>query len=67
MIMTILGIFIPYARAILQMDDVLNADIQTISIIGPPHVISLVLAGGIAFYTFRRSLDEIADIKEHFI
>lgn len=67
LIMTILGLFIPYARAISQMDDVLNADIQTISVMGPPHIINLVFAGGIAFYTFRRSLDEMANIKEHFI
>ena len=65
--MTILGIFIPYVRAISQMDDILNTDIQTISIVGPPHVVNLVLAVGIAFYTFRSSLNELADIKEHFI
>ena len=65
--MTILGMFIPYARAISQMADVMNADIQTISIVSPPHVINLVLAVSIAFYTFRRSLDELANIKEHFI
>jgi glucan phosphoethanolaminetransferase (alkaline phosphatase superfamily) len=57
--MTILGIFISYAHAILQMDDVLNADIQTISIVIPPQVINLVLAGGMALWTFKRSLREL--------
>jgi hypothetical protein len=65
--MTILGVFMQYAQAILQVDDVLNADIQTISIVGPPHVINLVLAGGIALYTLRRSINELANIREHFI
>ena len=54
--MTVLGIFIPYARAISQMDDVLNADIQTISIVSPPQVVNLVLAGGVAVLTFKKSL-----------
>ena len=65
--MTVLGIFIPYARAISQMDDVLNADIQTISIVSPPQVVNLVLAVGIAFYTFRRSVDELANIRERYL
>lgn len=65
--MTVLGIFIPYARAISQMDDVLNADIQTISIVSPPQVVNLVLAVGIAFYTFRRSVDELENIRERYL
>ena len=58
-IMTILGIFISYVQAILQMDDVLNADIQTISIVGPPQIVNLILAGGMSLLTFKMSLNEL--------
>ena len=57
--MTVLGIFISYTQAILQMDDVLSADIQTISIVSPPKIINIILAGGMALWTFKRSLREL--------
>jgi len=58
-VMTVLGVFIEYTQAILQMDDILNTDIQTVSIVGPPDVINLVLAGGMALLTFKKSLSEL--------
>jgi len=62
--MTILGIFISYVQAILQMDDVLSAELETVSIVGPPHLVNLVLAGGMAVLTFKMSLHELG-ISSH--
>lgn len=67
LVMTALGPFILYARAISQMDDVLNTDLEAIGLVGPEHVVNLVLAGGIALYTFRRSINELADIRERYL
>ena len=66
-VMTILGVFIQYARTISQMDDVLNTDFETIGLVGPEHVVNLVLIGVIAIFTFRKSLDELANIRERYL
>ncbi len=58
-IMTILSVFIPYFQAIEHMDDILNADIQFASIVTPPHITNLILAGGIAAFTFNNSLEAL--------
>jgi hypothetical protein len=67
LVMTALGPFILYARAISQMDDVLNTDLEAIGLVGPEHVVNFVLVGVIALYTFRKSLDELADIRERYL
>ena len=55
-IMTVVGLFIPYARAISQMDDILNSDILTAGIVEPPHIVNLVLAGGVSLFTLKINL-----------
>ncbi len=55
-IMTVTGLFVPYARAISQMDDILNSDIMTAGIIEPPHIVNLVLAAGVSLFTIKMNL-----------
>ena len=55
-VMTILGLFIPYAQAISQMDDILNSDIMTAGIIEPPHIVNLVLVGVVSLFTIKINL-----------
>lgn len=56
LMMTVLSVFMPYIQAIAHMDDILNADIQYVSILGPPYIVNLVLSGGMAAFTFHKSL-----------
>ncbi len=55
-VMTVIGLFIPYARAISQMDDILNSDISTACIVEPPHIVNLVLAGVVSLFTLKMNL-----------
>jgi len=55
-VMTIVGLFIPYARAISQMDDILNSDILTAGIIEPQHIVNLVLAGAVSLFIIKLNL-----------
>lgn len=55
-VITVVGLFIPYARAIAQMDDILNSDVMTAGIIEPPHVVNLVLAAGVSLFTLKMNL-----------
>ena len=55
-VMTVVGLFIPYARAISQMDDILNSDILTAGIVEPPHILNLVLAGAVSLFTIKINL-----------
>ncbi|MBN2182789.1 MAG: hypothetical protein JW715_12835 [Sedimentisphaerales bacterium] len=55
-VMTVIGLFIPYARAIAQMDDILNSDILTAGIVEPPHIVNLVLAAGVSLFTIKMNL-----------
>ncbi len=57
--MTVLSVFMSYVQSIMQIDDILDADLQYVSIIGPPCVVNLVLAGGMAALTFRTSLSTL--------
>lgn len=66
-VMTILGVFIQYARTITQTDDILNTDFETIGLVGPEHVVNLCLIGVIATCTFKKSLVELEDIRERYL
>ena len=55
-VMTVVGLFIPYARVISQMDDILNSDILTAGIIEPPHIVNLALAGAVSLFTLKMNL-----------
>ena len=55
--MTVLSVFIPYVETIVQMDNILDADIQYLSILGPSYFVNLVLSGGMAALTFNKSLN----------
>ncbi len=54
--MTVLSVFIPYVQSIVQMDNILDADLQYASIVSVPYIVNLVLAGGMAAFTFNKSL-----------
>lgn len=54
--MTVLSVFVPYVQTIVQIDDILNSEIQNVSIVNVPHIVNLVLAGGMAALTFNKSL-----------
>lgn len=58
-LMTVLSVFIPYVQSIFLMDDILNADIQYISIATPSYIVNLVLAGGMAALTFKQSVNTL--------
>jgi hypothetical protein len=62
--MTVLSVFVPYVQVILQMDDILNADFQNVGILSVPYIVNLVLAGGMAALTFKKSLYELG-ISDH--
>jgi hypothetical protein len=66
-VMTILGIFIQYARTISQTDDILNMDFETIGLIGPEQVVNLAIVAVIASCTFSKSLSELKDIRERYL
>jgi hypothetical protein len=55
--MTVLSVFTPYLYSIVYIDDILNVDIQYVSILGPSYIVNLVLSGGMAAFTFHKSLN----------
>ena len=57
--MTVLGLLIPYIRILSQMDDILNADFKYV--IDESYIINISMAGIIAIFTLRKSLDELSD------
>lgn len=57
--MTVLGVVLPYIQAYRQALDITNADFENINIIHPQYIINLVLAGWIAVFTFHKSLREL--------
>lgn len=57
--MTILSVFIPYFKLIQHTDDILNTDFQLENIMTAPNITNLVLAGIIAVFTLRTSLEAL--------
>jgi len=57
--LTVLGVLLPYAQILSQAFDVMNMDFETINIFHPQYIINLFLAGGMSVLTFHKSLREI--------
>ena len=61
LLITILGLFLPYVERIQQFDDVLNADWTPISQFSPEYVTNLLLAAGIAAFAFLQANKALSD------
>jgi hypothetical protein len=57
--LTVLGVLLPYSQILSQANDILNADFEKINVFNPQYIANLVLAGSIAYITFRKSLREL--------
>jgi hypothetical protein len=55
-VMTILVLFLPYARVLMYMDEVLNADWEAVLPFSPERIVNLFLAGLVAAFTLRKGL-----------
>lgn len=58
-LMTVLAVFMPYIRFITETDDLLAADLPTVAGFDTPHIVNIILAGGIAILGFHGSLRAI--------
>lgn len=54
--MTIVSLFLPYARYVTYTDNVLDADLGIASVFTIPRTVNLILAGAIAILVFKGSL-----------
>ena len=61
--LSILGLILPYTQFFSENFDVISPDFEKISIVQPNYIINLVLAGGIAIITFHKSIREIGSNK----
>jgi hypothetical protein len=60
--MIVLGIFLPYVRNILYVDDILNADFKAMEeAIKVEPIVNLVIVGSCVVLTFRKSSQTIRD------
>ncbi len=59
MMLTVLGVLLPYAQILSQASDILNVDFETMQILHPRYIINFVLAGTIAYITFKKSILEL--------
>jgi hypothetical protein len=57
--LTVLGVLLPYAKILSQASDILNVDYETMQILHLRYIINLVLAGTIAYITFKKSILEL--------
>lgn len=55
-LMTVLAVFLPYFRFVTETEDVLTAPLPTTAGFDTPHVVNILLAGGIAVLSFHGSL-----------
>jgi hypothetical protein len=55
-LMTVLAVFMPYIHFITKTDDFLTADLPTAAGFDTPHIVNILLAGGIAILGFHGSL-----------
>ncbi|MFH1716916.1 MAG: hypothetical protein ABIF19_06160 [Planctomycetota bacterium] len=60
-LMTILGIFLPYVQYIKAADDILSTDLKMMGAFDVPHVTNLLLALAIATISFRASIHALED------
>ena len=55
-LLTVLAVFLPYIRFVTETDDFLTADLPTVAGFDAPHIVNILLAGGIAILGFHGSL-----------
>ena len=55
-LMTVLAVFLPYIRFVTETDDFLTADLPTVAGFDAPHIVNILLSGGIAILGFHGSL-----------
>jgi hypothetical protein len=58
-LMTVLSVFMPYVRCIVQTDDVLNANWGIAGAFSIPKIVNVVLSGTIAVFAFHGSLRKL--------
>ena len=61
---TVLSVFLPYIRFIMQADDVLNENWDIASAFSIPRIVNLMLAGTIAIVAFHGSIDALGISKD---
>jgi hypothetical protein len=54
--MTVLSVFLPYFRFITETEDILTAPLPTMAGCDVPHVVNIILSGGIAVLGFHGSI-----------
>ncbi len=57
--LTVLGVMLPYIQILSESLDIMSTDFEKINIFQPQYIINLILAGGIAYMTFQKSLREL--------
>ena len=64
-LMIVLAVIVPYFQFIEEADDVLNADLHIAGAFDIPHIVNLILAGGIAIIAFHGSLRSLEKSVTH--
>jgi hypothetical protein len=62
-LITVLSVFLPYVRFIMQADDVLNENWDILSAFSIPRIVNLMLAGTMAIIAFYGSIDALGISK----
>jgi hypothetical protein len=57
--LTVLGVLLPYSQLLSQANDILNVDFEKINVLNPQYITNFVLAGSIAYITFKKSLRDM--------
>jgi len=63
-LITVLSVFLPYIRFIMQADDVLNESWDIMNAFSIPRIVNLVLAGTMAIVAFHGSIDALGISKD---
>ena len=63
-LITVLSVFLPYIRFIMQADDILNENWDIMNAFSVPRIVNLVLAGTMAIIAFHGSIDALRISKE---
>lgn len=58
-LMTVLSVFLPYVRYLMQADDVLSGNWDIVNAFSIPRIVNLILAGTIAIFAFHGSIREL--------
>lgn len=63
-LMTVLSVFLPYIRFIMQADDILNENWDIMSAFSISRIVNLMLAGTMAIIAFYGSIDALRISKD---